>query len=158
MIGLSEIQKFVIPLVSLTKAYELMRYAGSQGVEAVALFSGNIVDAEFHINEVILPYQTSYKIEDGLLYSVSEDELYRINKFLYENKLMLGIQIHSHPGRAYHSTTDDAFPIVTVIGGLSIVVPNFAFEDISVDNWAIYRLSNENNWDKVASSIIHIKH
>jgi hypothetical protein len=34
-------------------------------------------------------------------------------------------RIHSHPGLAFHSTTDDANPAITHEGALSIVVPFF---------------------------------
>jgi hypothetical protein len=38
----------------------------------------------------------------------------------------LRAQIHSHPGTAYHSSIDDAYPAVRSPGFVSIVVPNFA--------------------------------
>lgn len=34
-------------------------------------------------------------------------------------------RIHSHPGDAFHSTADDANPVISFEGGLSIVVPYF---------------------------------
>lgn len=36
------------------------------------------------------------------------------------------VQIHTHPGEAFHSPTDDRFPIVHTPGFLSLVIPNFA--------------------------------
>jgi hypothetical protein len=41
---------------------------------------------------------------------------------------------------------DNAFPIVATIGGLSIVVPDFASGTIALENWAVYRLSPGNEW------------
>ena|SRR2546425_828029 len=43
------------------------------------------------------------------------------------------VQIHTHPGRAFHSTTDDAWPIIHSPGFLSLVIPTFATgrEDLS---------------------------
>lgn len=146
MAGLHLIKKYVFPLDTIVEAYSLMRYAGSKGVEGMSLFAG-VIDADsFQVKQTIIPQQTGYIMEQGLLYSVSGDELYRINKHLFESKLMLGAQIHSHPGRAYHSETDDAFPIVTVVGGLSIVIPNFAKGPIDMRDWAVYRLSLDNQW------------
>jgi hypothetical protein len=94
----------------------------------------------------IIPAQNSYQLESGLLYSVPGEELFRINKLLYEHQLTLIAQVHSHPGAAYHSDTDDAYPIVTVQGGLSIVVPNFGHDAFDLDDWAVYRLSDKNEW------------
>lgn len=35
-------------------------------------------------------------------------------------------QVHTHPGAAYHSSTDDDFPIIRSEGFLSLVIPRFA--------------------------------
>jgi hypothetical protein len=35
------------------------------------------------------------------------------------------VRVHSHPGRAFHSTTDDRNPALTHEGALSVVVPYF---------------------------------
>jgi hypothetical protein len=45
---------------------------------------------------------------------------------LRSSSLSIRAQIHTHPGMAFHSKTDDAFPIVGSPGFISIVVPNFA--------------------------------
>lgn len=36
------------------------------------------------------------------------------------------VQVHTHPGEAFHSSTDDLYPIVNAPGFLSLVIPNFA--------------------------------
>jgi hypothetical protein len=36
------------------------------------------------------------------------------------------LQVHTHPGAAYHSTIDDTYPLVRTPGFLSLVVPAFA--------------------------------
>lgn len=36
------------------------------------------------------------------------------------------VQVHSHPGDAFHSETDDRWPALNVPGFLSLVIPNFA--------------------------------
>ena len=52
-------------------------------------------------------------------------------------------RVHSHPGRAFHSRTDDANPILTFDGALSIVVPYFGLglRD-GLHACAIYRLQH----------------
>lgn len=56
---------------------------------------------------------------------VGPDVLYDINESLYTNRQMLVAQLHIHPGPAFHSATDDAFPIVQSPGFYSIVLPDF---------------------------------
>ena len=60
-----------------------------------------------------VPEQTSFQTEDGLLVRVEGPALHELNMWLFENHEMLGIQVHAHPTDAYHSETDDAFPIMT---------------------------------------------
>jgi len=35
------------------------------------------------------------------------------------------VQVHSHPGAAFHSATDDRYPIINTPGFLSLVIPEF---------------------------------
>ena len=52
-------------------------------------------------------------------------------------------RIHSHPGAAFHSATDDRNPSLTYEGALSIVVPNFGAGLASgLEDSAVYRRSD----------------
>jgi hypothetical protein len=145
------IQEVVFSSSVLSDAYSWLRKAGAKELEAVVLFSGTFRTeaSTFEVLETIIPEQTSLNIEGGLLYAVDGDELHRINVYLHESKQLLIAQMHSHPGRAYHSSTDDAYPIVTKIGALSIVVPNFAADQISPRRWAVYRLNESVTWQRL---------
>lgn len=161
MSELLRLKTITLPLDCVKKVYQHLRNAGDDGLEGVALFAGVQNETCFDINEVIIPAQIAENIEDGLLYSVDGDELHKINVWLYNSKMTLLGQIHSHPGKAYHSETDDRFPIVTEFGALSIVVPNFAFDSFSLKNWAVYRLSTSKKWiqlpTKEVTNLILIK-
>lgn len=149
MKGYLELRQIIIPLKCIEEAYDHMRKMGKQGFEGVALFAGKEVGERFMVDRTLVPKQIALSIEYGLLYSVPGEELHRLNVFLYENNLSLIAQIHSHPKEAFHSETDDAFPIVTTVGCVSIVVPNFASGDIEINTWAVYRLTIENNWKQL---------
>jgi hypothetical protein len=146
MTRLSDITKITLPLQAVNEVYEHLRNVGSKGLEGVALWGGEFEQNTFHIKTTIIPKQTAYSHEEGLLYSVDGDELHRINVWLYENKQRLVAQIHSHPSEAYHSSTDDAYPIVAANGGISIVVPDFAFAPFKLEDWAIFRLVQNDGW------------
>ena len=45
-----------------------------------------------------------------------------------------------------HSEADDADPIVATLGGVSIVVPDFASGLVSPSAWAVYRLFPSEGW------------
>lgn len=150
--GYFNIEKITIPRQCLEEAYKHMRQAGHEGLEGVALFAGKEEGNAFKINSTIVPKQKAMSMEEGLLYAVDGDELHRINVWLYENKMSLISQIHSHPSKAYHSSTDDAYPIVATIGGISIVVPDFASRAIDISNWAVFRLSLKNEWVELSAT------
>jgi hypothetical protein len=152
MRGHLRVKQVFIPLECVKGAYQHMRKMGEQGFEGVALFAGKESGESFIVTTTLVPQQTALSIEYGLLYSVSGEELHRLNVFLYENELSLIAQIHSHPKEAFHSDTDDASPIVTTVGGISIVVPDFASGAIDVRQWAVYRLSVENEWKELMLS------
>ena len=49
-------------------------------------------------------------------------------------------RIHSHPGEAFHSDTDDRNPVTTFDGALSIVVPYFGLDQRhGLEACAVYR-------------------
>jgi hypothetical protein len=160
MNGFLQISRIMVPHECVQIAYDHMRLVGKKHLEGVALFVGREVDDTFLVTETIVPKQVALTLENGLLYSVGGEELHRLNVYLYTNNLSLISQIHSHPGLAYHSETDDAYPIVTTTGGLSIVVPNFAAAQASVDIWAVFQLSTSNSWvelgEKEKTSLISI--
>mgnify|MGYP001554367127 CR=1 FL=1 len=69
--------------------------------------------------------------------------------YLYRNSLELVAQVHTHPGAAYHSKTDDQYAIATTIGSFSIVVPTFAARNFAVSECAVYRLDAQGQWLEV---------
>ncbi|HEY2053445.1 MAG TPA: hypothetical protein VGH14_05875 [Solirubrobacterales bacterium] len=74
---------------------------------------------------------------------VDGDALHELNLWLYEHHETLAVQVHAHPTDAFHSETDDAFPIVTALGGFSIVAADFARKGLLCADTAVYRLSRE---------------
>lgn len=144
--GFLEIETIYLPKKLAVTAIEALFSAGRRGVEGVALWAGKSDGKCFHVEKTIVPRQEAGSVEDGLIYVVEGDELHRIALDLYDNKQQLIAQIHSHPGAAYHSKTDDMYPIVTVLGGVSVVVPNFARGGVNLLEWAVYRLLPDTNW------------
>ena len=89
------------------------------------LWSGTCDGEMFTVAKVHVPKQTSYKLDGGLCVRVDGAELHRLNLWLYEAQQVIGVQVHSHPTDAYHSETDDSYPIATMEGSLSVVLPFF---------------------------------
>lgn len=155
MINFTNINKILVRKTHLIEAFNFLKYAGTKKVEGMALFAGYDKGTTFHIEELIIPKQTSYILEQGLMYAVDSEELHKLNIWLYQNDMKLIAQIHSHPQEAYHSTTDDRYPIVDTYGGISIVVPNFATGIIDLADWAVFRLSLKKSWDILNSKEVN---
>lgn len=134
-----------------------LREAGGEGFERFVFWSGQTGGSGiFNVKTVHVPRQKAFKSRDGLLVRVEGDELHRLNAWLYEHGHVLAVQVHAHPAEAYHSATDDAFPIITIEGGISIVVPNFCREGLAANGTAIYRLRPE-GWVAVNEALLEVR-
>ncbi len=123
-----------------------LRRAGRRGLELFVLWSGTLSAPEFTVRTVHVPPQTSYRMKSGLMVRVDGDALHQLNSWLYEHREVLAVQVHAHPTNAFHSDTDDTYPIVTATGSISIVAADFCRDGLISDTSAVYRLG-ENGWD-----------
>lgn len=56
------------------------------------------------------------------------------------------VQIHTHPHEAFHSPTDDAFPIIHKPGFLSLVIPRFALGPTSFEDAFLTEIQPDGGW------------
>ena len=56
------------------------------------------------------------------------------------------VQVHTHPGAAYHSATDDRFPLLTTPGFLSLVIPRFAMGKVALRDAFLAELGRDGAW------------
>ena len=76
-----------------------------------------------------------------------------ITKFwneLVERGLGVRVQVHTHPGAAFHSPTDDAFPLIHDVGFLSLVIPDFALGDVGFDGAYLTEIQSDGRWQQVS--------
>jgi hypothetical protein len=59
------------------------------------------------------------------------------------------VQIHTHPDRAFHSATDDGWPIIHTPGFLSLVIPRFATGPVSFIAAYLAELQEDGTWREV---------
>jgi hypothetical protein len=152
MSELSDVTELRVPSQVMSEGYEFMRTAGRARLEGMVLWTGRQQDGVFTVTDLVIPKQRGLNTPDGLCAVVDADELRRLNMFLYRNSLELVAQVHTHPGVAYHSQTDDENAIATTIGSFSIVVPNFAVVNYALSECAVYRLDAQGRWIEVDES------
>ncbi len=63
--------------------------------------------------------------------------------------LRIVAQVHTHPGAAFHSRTDDQFPVLPRVGLLSLVVPNFALTEFDPSECFLGRLEADGSWTQL---------
>lgn len=146
--NLADVQRFEVAADIVTRTEEAVRRAGADGYELFVLWTGALVGDTFTIRTPHVPAQTSHRLETGLCVRVEGDELHRLNRWLYEAGEVLAVQVHSHPTHAYHSDTDDTYAMVTQLGGLSIVLPDFGAHGFADPGVATYRL-NTSGWQRL---------
>lgn len=150
---LAEVDEFRVPCEVVDATDHQLRESGEHGAECFVLWVGELEGRRFSVRNAYVPVQDAYRMPEGLCVTVGGDELHRLNKWLHSNSLSLGAQVHSHPTRAYHSTTDSTFPIVTQLGGLSIVVPDFAERGLRGRGVETYRL-HPGGWHHVSKRAV----
>jgi hypothetical protein len=149
-VNLEHISSFSVTRSVLLSTEKELLEAGDNGFELFVLWSGKSgSDETFEITTHHVPEQESFKTSEGLLVRVSGPALHRLNSMLYETGERLAAQVHAHPTSAFHSHTDNSYPIVTALGGLSIVVPDFATRGVFTRGTAGYRLTNS-GWTKIS--------
>jgi hypothetical protein len=60
------------------------------------------------------------------------------------------LQVHSHPTLAFHSATDDGYPIVHTPGFLSLVIPDFGTGEVSLQNAFLAEIGEDGCFREVA--------
>jgi hypothetical protein len=130
----------------LDRTFEALRKCGAGKRECVVYWTGpsnqDLVDCVDHPLHKSWPYG----------YQVSDNWLTSFWFALADSRRSVKAQVHTHPGRAFHSTTDDKFPIVSQAGFMSIVIPNFATGEQSLDSAWIGCLQTDGGWQHLASA------
>ncbi|MDP9470645.1 MAG: hypothetical protein M3Q71_08250 [Chloroflexota bacterium] len=150
MNSLADVDRVHVPRERAVEAQTHLRRVGEHASEGFALWAGTLEGTAFHVRETVIPAQRELRTGGGVAVVVDGDELHRLNLWLYEHRMTLIAQLHSHPGAAYHSPTDDALPIATAVGSLSLVVPDFARAPFALDRCAVYRLAGDGAWVELA--------
>jgi hypothetical protein len=137
---------FRVPPHVLEESRLLLAEPGLEGLEAVVLWIGrqqseNLVE----ILSVHMPEQLAVRTELGVAVTVLEDALSALIAALPAG-MFVPARLHTHPSGAYHSSTDDDNMLLSHRGAISIVVPNFACEQIELARCSVNELDHRHRW------------
>ena len=114
--------KYVVASAILEESAHVLRALSEKVRESVLLWTGIEQNRKARVGNIIVPEQIASRIH----FDVPLDERLKITRRLGESHEKLLAQLHTHPGRAFHSPRDDRLALPRHQGAISIVVPNFA--------------------------------
>jgi proteasome lid subunit RPN8/RPN11 len=127
----------------------ILRDAGREGVEGMCLW---LAPASAVADSVVTEVYRPELIAGRCFFEIPPEAMRCLMRHLAANRLKVAAQVHSHPGRAFHSEDDDKWAIIRHEGGLSIVVPRFALHTTQqsfLSDSAIYQLDQADEWQPV---------
>ncbi|MDQ3956378.1 MAG: hypothetical protein M3285_12610 [Actinomycetota bacterium] len=107
----------------LDAARAFLEGVGARGREGTTFLAGPIIDDVAEAHEFVLPDQVAGTYPDCWVEVTPEGKLQLAASL--RNDWRYVARLHSHPGEAFHSHTDDRNPGLTAEGSFSIVVPFF---------------------------------
>lgn len=151
---LTAVTSLHIPHTVLVPTLRFLAQKGRAGHEGFVVWGGRHLDERtLEFTSCYVPAQTAHKTADGLLVVVDGEALFKMNRAFYLRGEIAAGQVHTHPTDAYHSSTDDHFPLVTLRGALSLVIPDFARAGMDgLKQWAWYRLRDQGVWETLEDS------
>ncbi|TAV76227.1 Mov34/MPN/PAD-1 family protein [Rhizobium leguminosarum] len=117
-----------------------------QEERAVLWLARQTVQVPVPVAEVYEPEQ----VTDVDYFRLPPASMQALNAYLRTRRLRIAAQVHTHPGRAYHSKVDDEWAFVRHEGALSLVLPHFASTTMPTNflqQVMTYRLSPRNTWE-----------
>lgn len=126
----------------LRETLGLLRACGADRGECVVYWTGELVrlgtvDAVLHPLHVSLPGH--YEIDPGWHNDAWIE--------LAHERRTIRAQVHTHPGAAFHSRTDDRFPVAQQAGLLSLVIPRYAARD-DLRGAYLCELDEQGHWEE----------
>jgi proteasome lid subunit RPN8/RPN11 len=123
-------------------------------VERVVLWLGRRDPGGTTVTEVFLPMQET----DADYFRIPPQGMAALLAHLRDHRLMVAAQVHTHPDEAFHSAADDRWAIVSHVGGLSLVVPEFCqrtTESSFVSDTKVYRLVAAQKFHLVSPATVY---
>lgn len=134
----------VIPVRLLEETFRVLRDCGSGRRECQVLWLGPWATPTVVTEIAHSGHDTSF---GGV--RVHDEWLTAFWRMLDAAQLGVRVQVHTHPGEAFHSATDDAWPMVSTPGFLSLVIPDFASGEPSLRRAFLTELQPDGTWCEV---------
>jgi hypothetical protein len=136
--------RYRVPKVLLARTFAHFRDCGAGRRECQVLWTSPWSDIST-INDVV---HGQHRASAGG-FELSSAWLNRFWLDLAHENCGVRVQVHTHPSEAFHSPTDDDYPIVHSTGFLSLVIPNFAQGPVGFANAFLAEIQSDGHFKEV---------
>jgi hypothetical protein len=133
-----------LPSELLVATFDRFRTCGAGRRECQSLWLGPWAEPDL-IDEVVHPAHAASAVG----FQLDSRWLDRFWADLANRGVGVRVQVHTHPGAAYHSATDDSFPLLRHAGFLSLVIPRFALGSVGFTGAFLAQLQADGSWREV---------
>ena len=133
-----------LPRRMIDRTFATLRGCGA-GKRECQLYWASQWDNPSKLTDLIHPLHSSSRF--GL--SLNDVWISALWLELADKGLGVRVQVHTHPGDAFHSATDDAFPLIHEAGFLSLVLPDFALGPIGFERAFLTEIQADGSWKQV---------
>jgi hypothetical protein len=142
---------FVVPTALIEATGQALAQIGERAVEGVVVWVGRRpAHHTVQVLHAIVPHQIAFSSDEGLAVTIPDWAVSELIDEL-EDGTYIPIRVHSHPGEAYHSTTDDRNRLLSHRGAISIVVPDFARAGMNLATCSVNELGEDFRWHELAA-------
>jgi hypothetical protein len=139
-------ERVLISSAVLRHSRELLDPFRLRNVEGCLLWYGYVLDAETClVTTCVRPAQSSQTEE----YDISAESMGAVRQRVRPHRLLLIVQVHSHPARAFYSSWDEQHALNTRVGALNMVVPNFGnVRWIDPEQFCMVERNERGEWER----------
>jgi hypothetical protein len=135
--------RIFIPSLVLDHTELVLRQAGEVGNEGFVMWAGTIAHGNGYVSTLLVPRAYTGPTHG----EISAETTANLLLALDDRDLVPLLQLHTHPQRAWLSTTDAIRPVVAVNGFISVVIPDFGFVDLAnTELWSAHELVGPGKW------------
>jgi hypothetical protein len=136
---------FSLPHALITETFNHFRTCGRGACECQVLWTSSW-DSPQQLDGVVHPVHRSH----GGGFQVDRNWLHVFSVGLLRANRGVQIQVHTHPGEAFHSATDDRYPIIHMAGFMSLVIPDFGLGKPGFERAYLAEMQQDGSWTEVA--------
>ena len=130
-----------------------IRACGEKSAEGFVAWAGVKGRTGIEVRSVLIPQRNGS--EEFACVMLSDDSMEHFSTEMITRGETLIAQVHSHPFEAFHSETDNQFPLIHRTGFLSIVIPYFGrygFEEVK--RFRFFEYVSDGQWNALNNKAV----